>query len=464
MEVTSLRSWLRLLNEEGELAVVDKPVSTKFEMAGYTQLYDGEKPVFFPKVEGYDVCAVSGIASTRDHFAKALGCERDEMVDRFLDAMENPLPSKQVESSEAPVHENVIQDDIDLLKMFPIPLHQEKDSAPYITAGLAIVRDPDTGKQNVSIHRLQVSGKNRLGALLLPRHTYNAFKKMEEQGKPLEIAIVIGVDPVLMLASQAIAPLGQDEMEIAGALKQSPIPVVKCKTVDIEVPAFAEIVLEGHILPNIRESEGPFGEFPAYYGPESDKEVIDIHCVTHRNQPIYQTCLAGSDENLLLGALPREASLLKALKNTSAGVSKVHLTKGGKCRFHLVVSMKKRNEGEAKNVILASFAGHYDVKKVIVVDEEIDIFDLEQVDWCVATRFQAKRDLVVINDALGSKLDPSTEDGVGSKIGLDCTVPLNAHPFDYEVTRIPGIKEYSKYDFVTDRLSLSLSQDYLTKD
>lgn len=444
MEINSLRQWLRTLHEEGELAVINKPVSTRFEMAAYTKRYDGERPVYFPEVEGYDMPVVGGIASTRAHFAKALGCTLEEMPEKFLDAIDNPMALKHVTSDEAPVHENVITENIDLLKMFPIPLHQEHDSAPYITAALAIVRDPETGAQNVTIHRLQVSSKDRLGILLLPRHTYTWFKKAEEQGKPLEIALVIGVDPILFLASQAIAPLGQDEMEIAGALQGSPVPVVRCKTVNIDVPAYAEIVLEGKILPNVREPEGPFGEFPAYYGPKSDKEVVEIGCVTYRNQPIYQNCLAGSDENLLLGAIPREAGLLRSIRNTCPGVKAVHLTMGGKCRFHLVVSMKKRNEGEAKNVILAAFAGHYDIKKCIVVDEDIDIFNLDEVDWCMATRFQADKDLVVVHGALGSKLDPSTDHGVSAKLGFDCTVPLNAEPFDYLVTRIP---EYDKHDF-----------------
>lgn len=401
----SLRTWLNYLHETNQLAVVDKEVSTTFEMAAFTKEYDGKAPVFFPKVEGYDISACAGIASTRNHFAQAMNCSEQEMIPKFLEAIDHPLPTEKIPSGEAPVHEVVIDSDIDLMKLFPIPLHQAKDSGHYITAALAIVRDPETGNQNVSIHRLQVSGPNRLGLLILPRHTYNFFKKMEEKGQPLEIALVIGVDPILMLASQAIAPLGQDEMEIAGAIKGAPIPVVRCKTVNIDVPAHAEIVLEGKILPHVKEPEGPFGEFPAYYGLQSDKEVIEIHCVTHRKDPIYQTCLAGSIENLLLGAIPREASLLRSLRNTVPTVRNVHLTMGGKCRFHLVVSMKKRNEGEPKNVIFAALAGHYDCKHVVVVDEEIDIFDMEEVEWCVATRFQAETDLVVVHRALGSKLD-----------------------------------------------------------
>ncbi|UFJ42002.1 UbiD family decarboxylase [Brevibacillus humidisoli] len=457
----SLRAWLRYLHNKEELAVVTKPVSTRYEIAAYTKHLDGSRPVYFPDVDGYTIPVVSGIASTRQHFAEALGCRTDEMIDKFLHAIDHPIPSEMVKSEAAPVQQHVVTEDIDLMKMFPICLHQEKDSGPYITAGLAIVRDPETGKQNVSIHRLQVSGKNRLGALILPRHTFAAFKKMEEKGEPLEIAIVLGVDPILMLASQAIAPLGQDELEIAGGLRGEAVPVVRCKTVNIDVPAYAEIVLEGKILPHVREPEGPFGEFPAYYGPKSNKEVIEIHCVTHREKPIYQACLAGSDENLLLGAIPREASLLRALRNTVPTVRNVHLTMGGKCRFHLVVSMKKRNEGEAKNVIFAAFAGHYDVKKVIVVDEEIDIFDMDQVEWCVATRFQAERDLVVVHGALGSKLDPSADDGVSSKLGFDCTVPLGAEPEDYEVTRIPSMEGYHFDQHIESRLAddRSFSED-----
>ncbi|MBN2981369.1 MULTISPECIES: UbiD family decarboxylase [Cohnella] len=464
MKSRTLRTWIRHMDESGQLATVDKPVSTRFEISAFTKQYDGSKAVFFPQVEGYGMAVVSGIASTRAQFAQALGCSENEMIPKFLDAIDNPLPSREVAEEEAPVQEIVIDKDIDLTSLFPISLHQEKDSGPYITAGLAIVRDPDTGIQNVSIHRLQVSGPNRLGALLLPRHTYNAFKKKEEKGEPLEIAIVLGVDPVLMLASQAIAPLGQDELEIAGALKGEPVPVVKCKTIDVDVPADAEIVLEGKIMPHVREPEGPFGEFPAYYGLQSDKEVIEIGCVTHRKDPIYQTCLAGSDENLLLGAIPREASLLRSMQNTVSTIRNVHLTMGGKCRFHLVVSMKKRNEGEAKNAIFAAFAGHYDVKKVIVVDEEIDIFDSDMVDWCVATRFQADKDLVVVHGALGSKLDPSTDNGVGSKLGFDCTVPLDAEPMDYEVTVIPGMKEFIAKGKVLERLPDETAKRYLQTD
>lgn len=444
-----MRDWLDYLQEKEELATINKPVSLDFEIAAVTKLLDGKKGAFFNQVEDYGIPVVAGVASTRKQFAEALDVSERELIARFQEAIDSPLPCEEVASSEATVHQNIIEgDDIDLLKQFPIPVHHEKDSGRYITAGLAIAKDPLTGKQNVSIHRLQVSGKNRLGALILPRHLYNFYKNAEDTGKPLEIAIVIGVDPIMLLASQAIAPLGQDEMEISGALKGQAEKVVKCKTVDIMVPADAEIVLEGKILPHVREPEGPFGEFPKYYGPKSDKEVIEITCVTHRDQPIFQTIVPATYEHLLLGAIPREASLLRSIRNTVPTVSGVHLTLGGTCRYHLVVSMKKRNDGEPKNVMFAAFAGHYDVKHVVVVDDEVDIFNMEEVEWAIATRFQAEKDLLVVHGALGSKLDPSTDNGVSSKLGFDCTVPLNSEPMEFERIQIPGLQEIKLEDYL----------------
>ncbi|WP_158738075.1 UbiD family decarboxylase [Alteribacillus sp. YIM 98480] len=445
----SLRNWLHHLEEKSELATIEKKVSLNYEIAAAAKKLDGKKAGYFSNVEEYKTPVLAGTATTRQQFADALNIDVDKLSKTFLDALKQPLPCHLIESKQAPVHENIIEKkDVDLLHQFPIPVHHEKDSGNYITGGLAIAKDPVTGKQNVSIHRLQISGKDRLGALILPRHLYNFFKNKEEAGEGLDIAIVIGVDPVLLLASQAIASVGQDELEVAGALKGYEEQVVKCKTIDVDVPANAEIVLEGKILPEVRETEGPFGEFPKYYGPESKKEVIEINTITHRNNPIYQTILPASYEHLLLGGIPREASILNKLRETVPTVKDVHLTIGGTCRYHLAVSMKKRNEGEAKNVILAAFAAHYDVKHVVVVDEEVDIFNMEEIEWAVATRFQADKDMVVVHDSLGSKLDPSTDQGVGSKVGFDCTVPLNAQPMEYERIRIPGLEDLNIDDYI----------------
>ena len=302
-------------------------------------------------------------------------------------------------------------------------------------------RDPETGAQNVAILRCQISGPDRIGLLVLPRHTDNFFRKAEGAGRGLEVALVVGVDPACLLASQAIVPLGRDELEIAGALTGAPLDVVKCLTNDVRVPAEAEIVIEGRILPEIREPEGPFGEFPQYYGERANRHVMQVDAVTHRENPIFHMIVGGGLEHLLLGAIPREATILNTLQRSFPGVQDVHLALGGVGRYHLYIKLRSTQEGEAKNVLLGAFAAHYDIKHAVVVDADVDIHDPREVEWAVATRFQADRDLVVISHSQGSKLDPSARNGVGAKMGLDATIPIDAPEMKFKRIRVPGEAE-----------------------
>ena len=199
----------------------------------------------------------------------------------------------------------------------------------------------------------------------------------------------------------------------------------------------------------MREPEGPFGEFPQYYGERADQHVIEIGAVTHRRHPIFHTIVGGGLEHLLLGGIPREATLLAHLRRSFPNVRDVHLARGGVCRYHLYVQIAKRQEGEAKNVMMGAFAGHYDVKHVIVVDEDVDIHNPTEVEWAVATRFQADRDLVIVPESQGSKLDPSTRNGVGAKMGIDATKPLDAEPMRFKRIRVPG-EESVDLDAVLD--------------
>ncbi|PLS16027.1 UbiD family decarboxylase [Bacillus sp. M6-12] len=454
MRSKTFRTWLTHLQKTGRLATIDKNVSLDYEIAAVAKKLDGKKASYFTSVEDYQIPVVSGICSTREDFAEALEVDQYGVINKFTEAVSAPEPCLLVNEKEAPVKENIILENIDLMKMFPIPVHHEKDSGNYITAGLFIVRDPVTRKQNVSIHRLQISGENKIGALILPRHTFHLYKQAEEAGRPLECAIAIGVDPITLLASQASTSFGIDELEISSALRGEPLEVVRCETVDIDVPAYAEIVLEGNILPHVREPEGPFGEFPKYYGPRSDKEVIEITAVTHRNNPIFYTIVPAGYEHLLLGGIPREASLFQSIRQTVPSVKAVHMSPGGTCRYHAIVSIKKRNEGEAKNAILAALANSFDIKHVVVTDEEVDIFNMEEVEWAIATRFQADRDLVTVHESQSSKLDPSTRDGVGSKMGLDCTVPLNSEPMQYLRVQIPGYNECNLEEYINPDKSI----------
>jgi 2,5-furandicarboxylate decarboxylase 1 len=433
--VTDLREWLDILAASDRLAVARPGVGLRFELAAIAKKLDGEKATFFPRPDGHAVPVISGLTSDRGWMAEAMGVGNDRLLATFQDAALNPLPWREVAAAPA---QDVVNREVDLARLLPIPVHNELDSGPYITAGLLIARNPKTGAQNVTIHRLQLSGPNRLGVLLLPRHTLRFFQMAEEAGSDLAVAIVIGVDPLTLLASQAIAPLDFDELTIAGALHGRPLDVVKCLTSDIRVPAQAEIVLEGRILARVREMEGPFGEFPQYYGERAEQHVIEIDAVTHRKQAIFHTILGGGIEHLLLGGIPREATIMAHLRRSFPGVRDVHLSRGGTCRYHLNIQFDKRHEGEGKNVIMGAFGAHYDIKHVVVVDADVDIHNPAEVEWAITTRFQADRDLVVVSGAQGSKLDPSSHNGVSAKMGFDATIPLASPAMKFKRIAVPG--------------------------
>src|SRR5499426_1882711 len=435
--IRTLRDWLDRLAAQDRLTIARPGVDLRFELAAIAKRLDGRRATLFPRPGGHRVPVVSGLVSDRQWIADAMGVEPGELLAAFQDAALNPVPCRQLGAAPAPAQE-VVHRDVDLAKILPLPVHNEHDSGPYITAGLLIARNPETGRQNVSIHRCQLSGPNRLGVLLLPRHTHLMFETAERTGQPLDVAIVIGVDPLTLLASQAIVPLGHDELEIAGALHRQPLPVIKCVTSELCVPADAEIVVEGRLLPGVREPEGPFGEFPQYYGERAMRHVVEVDAVTHRQDAIFHTIVGGGLEHILLGAVPREATLLAHLKRSFPNVLDVHLSHGGVGRYHLYVRIRKRQEGEAKNVMLGAFAGHYDIKHVVVVDDDVDIHDPAEVEWAIATRFQADQDLVIVPNSQGSKLDPSTRDGVGAKMGLDATKPLSADAMTFKRIRVPG--------------------------
>lgn len=433
--VRSLREWLDHLAVRDRLVVLEPGVGLRFDLAAIAKRLDGVRATLFPRPGGHTIPVVSGLVSDRAWMADAMGVETGEVLACFRDAALQPIPWRETVS--APVHE-VLHRQVDLARQLPLPTHNEHDGGPYVTAGLMITRNPRTGRQNLSIHRCQLHGPNRLGVLLLPRHAHMFFEMAEQGGRALEAAIVIGVDPLTLLASQAIAPIDVDELEIAGALHRRPLSVVKCLTSDLRVPADAEIVIEGRLLPDVRELEGPFGEFPQYYGEPGERHVMEVDAIAHRKDAIFHTIVGGGLEHLLLGAIPREATLLAHLQRSFPNVRDVHLSRGGACRYHLYVQIHKRQEGEAKNIMLGAFAGHYDVKHVIVVDEDVDIHNPAEVEWAVATRFQADRDLVVVPESQGSKLDPSTRNGVGAKMGLDATKPLSADEMTFKRIRVPG--------------------------
>ena len=452
---TDLRRWLAHLSDSGRVAVMRENTPLQHTLAAIAKRLDGRQAAYFPKPDGHAVPVVSGFMSRRAWIAEAMGVPESELLQRFRDAAERPLRWQEVAKGEAACQQ-VVHRDRDVRVVLPVPTHSEHDNGPYITAGLVIARNPATGVQNVSINRIQVHARDRMAILMLPRHLWAFYKTAEARNEALEVAVVIGIDPLTLLASQAIAPIDCDELEIAGALHGAPLRVAKCLTNEVRVPADSEIVIEGRILPGVKEPEGPFGEFPKYYSAREHREVIQVDAITHRREPIYHTIVPAEMEHLLLGSIPREATLLAHLQRSFSNVLDVHLAIGGVGRYHLYVKIKKTHEGQPKNVICAAFGAHYDIKQVIVVDDDVQVHEPQQVEWAVATRFQADRDLVVIQGAQGSVLDPSTTigqdfgdgiappphlQGLSAKMGLDATRPVVYHEHVFTKVRVPGEDE-----------------------
>lgn len=468
---TDLREWLDHLSATGRVARIKPGISLRHELAAISKKLDGKQATYFPKPDGHEIPVISGFMSRRSWIAEAMGVPESQLLARFRDAAAHPLRCEEVARDQAPCQQ-VVHRDRDPREVMPIPTHSEHDNGPYITAGLVIARNPATGVQNVSIHRIQVHSKSQMAILLLPRHLWAIFKEAESKNQALELAIAIGVDPLTMLASQAIGPIDWDELEVAGGLHGKPLRVVKCLTNDVRVPADSEIVIEGRLLPGVRAIEGPFGEFPKYYSSQEEREVIEIDAITHRKDPIYHTIVPAEMEHLLLGMIPREASLLAHLQRSFPNVLDVHLSVGGVGRYHLYIKIRKTHEGQPKNIICGAFGAHYDVKQVIVVDDDVEVHDPQQVEWAVATRFQADRDLVVISGAQGSVLDPSTtlgmdlhEDsqipthvaGMSAKMGLDATRPVKYHGHVFTKVMIPGEEDIRLEDVIDSSAAMRFS-------
>lgn len=457
----NLRNWLDYLDTKQRLAVIQPGVKLKFELMAILESLEGQKACFFPAPEGHSVAVAGGILAQRQWAAEALNVNTTEVLPYFSRAVGNPTPWKIIPQDKAPIHEVIHQTNIDVKTILPIVTTNELDAGPYITCGLVHGVNLETKKQNLSINRLQVHAPDKLGILMLPRDLYAYYKIAEQRNEPQPITITIGHDPLIELASQAIAPRDLCELEIAGTLQGTALEVTKSYTNDVYIPAHAEIAIEGHIMPHMRSLEGPFGEFPKYYSGAGLQPYIQITAITHRKNPIYKTNNPSGLENIVLGGIPREASLLNRIQLNFPNVIDLRLTAGGLGRYHIVIKVKKSQYGEAKNIIACAFGCHYDIKQVIVVDDDINIDDPLQIEWAVATRFQAERDLVILNHALGSKLDPSTDivkRGLGSKIGLDATIYMDESK-EFYVTKVPGMDKLDLQSWIQN--SNAAFKDYL---
>ncbi|MBI4319435.1 MAG: UbiD family decarboxylase [Chloroflexi bacterium] len=445
----SLRDTIAILEQTQQLLHIRKPVDPVYELSAIAKKLDGGPAVLFHDVRGYRMPVIVGTDGTREKIARNLGVDQAGLTLHYINAIEKPIPCARVETG--PVKEVVHTGDIDIARLLPVPKHYEKEPGPYITSGLVLAKDPQMGRQNVSFHRFQVKAGNRLGVLIQPRHMLRIQQQAEQSGGRMELAIVVGTDIALRLAGAtwgASIPLGLDELTIAGGLRGRAVEVVRAETVDLLVPADAEIVLEGTIIPAFVEDEGPMAEFTGVYGGRWNNPVVEISAITHRRDAIYQDILPFSEEHRLLLGMPNEPVLLKSVAGIIPGVNAVYITPGACGKFHAVISITKRTDGEAKNALLAALTSNRDIKQVIAVDPDIDIFRPQEVEYAVSTRVQWDRDVFYISGCQGNELDPMQDTyGYITKVGIDATKPL-ARAERFELATIPGWQDIRVEDYL----------------
>ncbi len=456
-----MRSWIRDLESAGELLRVRKAVDPKTEMGAL--LYQStDRALLFENLTGYPGWRSLGNApGNLRHAALAFGTTLEQLIPTAAKKLGSRIPCVLVESG--PVKEiKQFGDEVDLTSV-PIHVSGERDAGPFISSGLCVTKNPETGARNVSFHRLQLKGRNHTGALIVPRHTFANFQKYEERNEPMPIAAFIGHHPLVYMAAATTVGYGEDEFEVAGGLLGEPLPLVKCETLDLEVPADAEIVLEGYVLPHVREEEGPFAEFQDYYvGGMGKSPVIRWHALTRRRDAIFKAIQNGSEmEGCIFHKVPMSAIIFRRLQTVGGYVDlKNVLVLPG--IFGLVVQLTQRYRGEAKNVLLGALSSEYFHPKIaIAVDEDVNIFNPGEILWALSTRVDPEKDITIIPGVRTHAMDPTGEtfgevgaagwQRMGSKVLIDATRPPLNDPERRKVfdrIRPPGFGTVRPEDFL----------------
>ena len=414
----NLRELLETIKSTGRLLTFSQEVDPRLEMAALIHQF-GEQPVLFEQVKGSSYPVVAGICSDRELVALGLGVPKERLLFRLAEALAAGSRGNVQEINPAPSQE-IVEERVSLHTL-PILTHLPGDGGPYVTAGVVIVKDPDLGR-NMSFHRLMRLDETHFAVRLVEgRGTHVAWQKA---GGELEVAICIGNSLAVLLAAAMSPPPGVDELAIANALM--PTPLVRCRTVELEVPAEAEMVLEGRITRQLVD-EGPFLDLTETMDIVRRQPVVEIKCITHRRDALYQALLPGGLEHKLLMGMPREPTIYEEVSKVCDCIN-VLLTPGGASWLHAVVQIRKRDPDDGRRAIEAAFRGHASLKHVLIVDEDINIYDPAELEWAIATRLQADHDAIIFPDQPGSSLDPSALHVAGeksrtAKMGFDATIP-----------------------------------------
>ena len=470
MPYADLREFLSKLEAAGKLHRITRQVDKDWEIAAVSRIAfqsipEPKRPaLLFENVKGFDTPVVLGVnGASRSIYCLSLECDLGEVQEKWSEAELHPIPPVLV--SKGPVQENIDKGDQADITRLPIPTWTVgEDPSPYITAGCVVTRDPDTGVRNVGTYRVQIKGPRKLGLFInYLQGGRDHVEKNNRAGKPTPVAIVMGTDPVIGLVSVSRVQADMDELAVAGGLRGKAVEVVRCQTVDLEVPATAEVVIEGIIRANELEDEGPFGEYTGYMGPAAMSYVVDITCITHRNQPIVQAFLSQMppSESSCIRSIGRESTLFKHLKeDLRLPVRDVHLLEHSGAAAYLVISIKKTHPVQPRTVMFAAWAYAPQFGKfTVVVDDDIDVRDPDDVNWALSFRVQPESDAFIMSGTAAVSLDPSQAAAqvrqeestrrVSSKLGIDATrkhaFPPLALPPREHLARVR--QDWKKYGF-----------------
>ena len=449
MPYQDFRQFLDALRQHGELIDIDRPVALADIGKAMKQSYRRGGPALMFNKNGTDFPLVCGLYATRGKALLAFEADERTILQKVLAGLGKPI-APDISKAAAPCQEVLIEGSAIDMARFPIPTYSPKDGGPYITPGIVVSKDPETGVPDIGHYRFLILGKDRFSFSAQPNHRFGKnLAKCQRLGVKPMAALVIGVDPILAYACQVQVSDATDDWAVAGGLRGAPVELVRARTCDLEVPASAEVVIEFEVDMDKTVMEGPLGEYTGYYTPPSLKPIGRITAITHRRDPIFQGLLTGKPvtENHILKQIPFEASFLKSLKAQFPTIESVSVRASAGVSFYVVIAMAPRFAGEARQVILAAIASNIRPKWVIVVEPDIDVHNSAEVEWAMAFRVQPREDVIVIDKIPSGPSDPSIDDPTkprllrtASAIGIDATRPFGK-PFS-EVADVPGWEDF----------------------